>query len=134
MYRGVSNMDFLSILATYWFVAALAALIVVVVVPSIRIIGPTEVGLVTKRFALRKLPDDNPIAFRGEAGYQANLLMPGWYFKLWVIFAVAKHPWVQVPAGEIGVVVAQVGRPMPVGAKSAESVSELNLITNLRAW
>ena len=39
--------------------------------------APREVGLVAKRFAFRKLDEDNPIAFRGEAGYQATLLMPG---------------------------------------------------------
>jgi hypothetical protein len=114
--------------------AAFALLVALVVLPSIRIIGPTEVGLVTKRFSRRKLPDDNPIAFHGEAGYQAQLLMPGWNFKLWLLYAVEKHPWVQVRAGEIGVVVSQVGKPLPVGAKSAESVSPLNLITDLRAW
>src|SRR5262249_56748290 len=32
----------------------------------------------------------------------------------------AKYPWVQVPAGEIGVVIAQVGDHLPIGAKSAE--------------
>ncbi len=119
---------------TLWLLMALAVVSAILVVPSIRIIGPTEVGLVTKRFALSKLPDDNPIAFRGEPGYQADLLMPGWHFKLWLLYAVEKHPWVQVRAGEIGVVVAQVGRPLPIGAKSAESVSDLNLITNLHAW
>ena len=35
--------------------------------------------------------------------------MPGLRFKLWPIFGVKKFPWVQVPAGEIGVVIAQVG-------------------------
>jgi len=121
---------------SFWYLSleALAVIVVVLVLPSIRIIGPTSIGLVTKRFALKKLPDDNPIAFRGEAGYQADLLMPGWHFKLWIVYAVDKHPWVQVRAGEIGVVVAQVGKPLPVGAKSAESFSELNLITDLRAW
>jgi hypothetical protein len=129
-------MSFMTFLESYWWLTALAVLIalLILVVPSIRIIGPTEVGLVTKRFALSKLPDDNPIAFRGEPGYQADLLMPGWHFKLWLLYAVEKHPWVQVRAGEIGVVVAQVGRPLPVGAKSAESVSDLNLITDLHAW
>ncbi len=127
-------MSALLFLTTYWFLTAALVLIVILVVPSIRIIGPTEVGLVTKRFSLRRLPDDNPVALRGEAGYQADLLMPGWRFKLWVLFAVEKHPWVQVRAGEIGVVVAQVGRPLPIGAKSAESVSQLNLIADLRAW
>ena len=54
-----------------------AAFIVLGVFNSITVIGPTEVGLVIKRFSFRKLPDDNPIAFRGEAGYQAELLTPG---------------------------------------------------------
>ena len=121
-------------LATFWFLTALAVLILIVVLPSIRIIGPTEVGLVTKRFSAKKLPEDNPIAFHGEAGYQADLLMPGWHFKLWLVYLVEKHPWVQVRAGEIGVVVAQVGKPLPIGAKSAESLSELNRITDLREW
>ncbi|MDA8101188.1 MAG: hypothetical protein M0042_16335, partial [Nitrospiraceae bacterium] len=90
-----------------------------IIVPSIRIIGPTEIGLVMKRFSFRKLSEDNPIAMAGEAGYQADLLMPGWRFKLWLFYSVDKHPWVQVPAGEIGVVIAQVGKPLPIGAKSA---------------
>ena len=47
----------------------------IIILPSIRIIGPTEVGLVTKRFSWCKLSEGNPIAFRGEAGYQADLLM-----------------------------------------------------------
>ena len=91
---------------------------VVLIYKSVHLIGPTEVGLVNKRFAFRKLPEDNPIAFHHEAGYQAELLMPGLRIKLWPIFAVQKHPWVQVPAGEIGVVIAQVGAELPIGAKS----------------
>ena len=49
----------------------------ILILPSIHIIGQTEVGLVTKRFSLKKLKSDDPIAFNGEAGYQAELLMPG---------------------------------------------------------
>src|SRR5262249_62408111 len=66
-----------------------------------------------------KLADGNVIAFHGEAGYQAELLMPGWRLRLWPLYRVDKYPWVQVPAGEIGVVIAQVGGPLPIGAKSA---------------
>ena len=76
---------------------------VVLIIPSIRIIGPTEVGLVMKRFGFRKLSNDSPVALKGEAGYQADLLMPGWRYKFWIIYKVEKFPWVQVPAGEIGV-------------------------------
>ena len=39
-------------------------------------IGPTEVGLVRKRFGGAQ-KGDGPIAFHGEAGFQARLLTPG---------------------------------------------------------
>jgi uncharacterized membrane protein YqiK len=100
--------------------AAVAAfLVIVVVLTSVHRIGPAEVGLVNKKLGFRRLRGDNPIAFRGEAGYQAELLMPGLRFRLWPINSVGRYPWVQVPAGEIGVVIAQVGQPLPIGAKSA---------------
>jgi regulator of protease activity HflC (stomatin/prohibitin superfamily) len=112
--------------------AALLAL--VLVLPSIHVIGPTEVGLVTKRLGFRKLAEDDPVAFRGEAGYQARLLMPGWRFALWVLFRVEKHPWVQIAAGDVGVVVAQVGRPLPTGAKSAVYREEFGNFSDLERF
>ena len=107
---------------------------VVFILPSIRVIGPTQVGLVMKRFAFKKLHEDNPIAFHGEAGYQANLLMPGWRWAFWIIYKVQKVPWVQVQAGEIGVVIAQVGDPLPIGAKSAVYKTEFANFTDLRKF
>jgi uncharacterized membrane protein YqiK len=100
-------------------IGAAALVVVAMLLMSTHRIGPTQVGLVNKRVGLRKLHDDNPIAMNGEAGYQARLLMPGLRFKLWPVFGVTRFPWVQVPAGEIGVVIAQVGLPLPIGAKSA---------------
>ena len=70
-------LGFLPITVWKWLLTLVMAIIIF---PSIRVIGPTEVGLVMKRFSLKKLSDDNPIAFRGEAGYQADLLMPGFRF------------------------------------------------------
>ncbi len=93
-------------------------LFLVVLLNSIRNIGPTEVGLVLKRISFRKLQGDDPIAFRGEAGYQADLLRAGLWFKLWPVYKVTRHPMVQVPAGEIGVVIAQVGQSLKEGQKS----------------
>lgn len=113
-------------------VGVLVALILVL--PSIHAIGPTEVGLVTKRFGLKKLCNDNPIAFNGEAGYQAELLMPGWRFKFWIVYAVDKFPWVQVPAGEIGVVISQIGKPLPIGAKSAKYKTAFGNFSDLKAF
>ena len=60
--------------------------------------------------------------------------MPGLRFKLWPVYAVSKHPWVQVPAGEIGVVIAQVGDPIAIGAKSAEYQPEFGNFADLDAF
>src|SRR5437773_4948981 len=107
---------------------------VTIILFSIRRIGPTEVGLVTKRLSGKKLTSDNPVAFNGEAGYQAELLMPGLRWKVWPLYKVEKFPWVQVPAGEIGVVIAQVGQPLPIGAKSAVYKTEFGNFADLRSF
>src|SRR5215469_321737 len=101
----------------FGFLACAAALFVVF--RSLHRIGPTQVGLVLKRYSPSKLTKDDPIAFNSEAGYQADLLASGLRWKLWPLYSVEKYPWVQVPPGEIGVVIAQVGQPLPIGAKSA---------------
>ena len=107
-------------------------LVMAYVIASQHRIGPTEVGLVTKRFSFAKLAKDNPVAFNGEAGYQADLLMPGLRWKAFLLYSVDKYPWVQVPAGEIGVVMAQVGSPLPIGAKSAVYKKEFANFSDLR--
>ncbi|MGZ6957568.1 MAG: SPFH domain-containing protein [Acidimicrobiia bacterium] len=109
-------------------------LLAVVIFQSVNLIGPAQIGLVNKRLAFKKLPEDNPIAFHGEAGYQATMLMPGMRFKLWPVYGVQKFPWVQVPGGEIGVVIAQVGAPLPIGAKSGVYRSEFGNFSNLATF
>jgi len=118
----------------YWYIVVSLKLAFFYCLLSIRRIGPTEVGLVTKKFAIKKLANDNLIAFVGEAGYQADLLMPGLRWKPWLWYSVDKYPWVQVPAGEIGVVIAQVGAPLPIGAKSARFRREFANFSNLRSF
>src|SRR5208283_5072336 len=112
-------------------VVALSILATILV--SFYSIGPTQIGLVRKRFG-KKLPGNNPVAFEGEAGYQAELLMPGLRFKFKPFSTVTKHPWVQVPAGQIGVVIAQVGKPAPIGAKSARYDAAFGNFTDLHIF
>jgi regulator of protease activity HflC (stomatin/prohibitin superfamily) len=114
--------------------AGLSLLALIIVVFSLQSIRPDEVGLITKRFALRQLPEENLVAFQGEAGYQAELLMPGLHFRLWPIYGVEKFPWVQIPAGQIGVVFAQVGAPLPIGAKSAVYKPEFGQFADLNKF
>jgi hypothetical protein len=103
----------------YWWICAGILVVMFYISMSTRRVGPAEVGLVLKRASLRRLSEDNAIAFLGEPGYQADLLMPGLRWKPWLLYEVQKFPWVQVPAGEIGVVISQVGGALPIGAKSA---------------
>ncbi len=124
-------------LSHHFFAASGTTILILIVVTlylrSIYSIGPTQVGLVRKRFG-SALPEDNPIAFHGEAGYQADLLMPGLRFKLILIYSVTKHPWVQVPAGQIGIVVAQIGQPLPIGSKSAVYTEAFGNFTDLKPF
>jgi hypothetical protein len=127
---------FAASLASSWIliVAIVIFLLVdILIAKSVYSIGPTQVGLVRKRFGA-KLVGDNPIAFKGEAGYQSELLMPGLRFKFCMMYAVAKHPWVQVPAGQIGVVIAQVGAPTPIGAKSGAYKAEFGNFTDVSGF
>ncbi len=117
---------------TWVFAGVLLA--VVYILMSLRRVGPSEIGLVLKRASSRKLTDDNMIAFQGEAGYQADLLLPGVRWKPWLLYEVEKFPWVQIPAGEIGVVIAQVGASLPIGAKSAVYKKSFGNFANLRAF
>ncbi len=106
---------------------------VAVVVASFRTIGPAQVGLVTKRIG-RRLGADQILALKGEAGYQADLLMPGLRFKLWPIYGVRRHDWVQVPPDHIGLVIAQVGSGLPTGAKSAVYKPAFGNFADVRAF
>jgi uncharacterized membrane protein YqiK len=107
--------------------------VVLVVLRSFHSVGPSEIGLVTKRIG-RKLDDDQLVALEGEAGYQAELLMPGLRFKVWPVFNVERYPWVQVPPDHIGLVIAQVGDALPTGAKSAAYRPEFGAFADLAAF
>lgn len=80
---------------------------------SIRIIAEDESGLVIKK-AGDPLPPGHLVAQHGEAGYQAELLSPGWHFGMWrFLYRVDTVPLVTVRPGEVAVVVANAGSSMP---------------------
>ena len=120
-------------LGIYVGVSLVLLVAVLITVISIVRIGPNEVGLVIKRLG-REKRSEGPLALHGEAGYQADLLMPGLAFRLWPINRVEKHPWVQIPTGEIGLVVSQVGAPLPTGWKSGVYKREFGQFTDVRAF
>ncbi|TSC75017.1 MAG: hypothetical protein G01um101444_64 [Parcubacteria group bacterium Gr01-1014_44] len=124
-----------TLISWIWYSPFLVVAVAVIftVAMSFHKIGPDQVGLVTKRFGKTKT-SSGPISLTGESGYQADLLMSGIPFKLWPLYKVERHPWVQIPPGEIGLVVSQIGGPLPTGAKSAIYKSEFGQFTDLRIF
>jgi uncharacterized membrane protein YqiK len=94
-------------------IAALVLAVLTLVASSTWIIRENQSGLVIKKYG-RPLAPGRLIALDGEAGYQAGLLSPGWHFIpfRWQ-FRVVKVPLVVVPPGEIALVVAADGAPIP---------------------
>ena len=87
------------------------------------VIREREVGIVVKKFARRRLAPGHLVALSGEAGYQADTLVPGWHFGFWPwMYRVIKAPILVVPQGEIGLVVANDGQPVPPGRILARAV------------
>jgi len=80
------------------------------------IIGERQVGVVVRRFALtsRSLAPGQLVALNGEPGYQADTLAPGWHFGYWSwMYTIQKVTVTVVPQGEIALLVAADGMPVP---------------------
>nr|WP_202796849.1 flotillin family protein [Pedosphaera parvula] len=79
------------------------------------LIHERQVGVVIKRFSPGKsLPPGQLLALNGEAGYQADTLAPGLHFGFWRWqYRIIKVPVTIVPQGEIALVVAADGMPIP---------------------
>jgi uncharacterized membrane protein YqiK len=107
------SLSFLShpVLAAIAAIVALASFFLAA--GGLRIIAEDHAGLVIKRFG-RSLAPGQLIALGGEAGYQARLLSPGWHYGLWSWrYKIQSLPLVIVRPGEIGLVVAADGAPIP---------------------
>ena len=105
-----------ALLAEHWAIAVAVALFgtaLLVLFAGTWVISEDESGLVIKKFGAA-LPPGRLIALEGEAGYQADLLPPGWHFGLWRWkYRVERVPMLSVRSGEIALVVAADGSPIP---------------------
>jgi uncharacterized membrane protein YqiK len=110
MTLGLFGFDGLNI-AWYWYVLAV---ILFFAWAGTVLIRERQVGVVIKRFATKSLAPGQLIALNGEAGYQADTLAPGLHFGLWFWqYRILKMPVTMVPQGEIALVLAADGAPIP---------------------
>ncbi|MGD0819600.1 MAG: SPFH domain-containing protein [Desulfomonilia bacterium] len=86
------------------------------------LIGPNQVGILTKNMFGKKMPEGQIIARHGEIGVQAKTLMPGLYWKMPIIWSFTKIPVVTVDIANIGIVESIDGEPLPKGRVLADEV------------
>lgn len=91
------------------------------------IVPEDRIGLVTKKFVLfgkQELPEGRIIATKGEAGFQAQTLAPGVYFWKWIWqYSITFQPFIIIPTGKIGLVLAKDGSELETGRILGRKVS-----------
>jgi uncharacterized membrane protein YqiK len=100
-----------------WLVPILLLVLLLILVPMALgavMISERQVGIVVKRFGSRGLNPGRLVALNGESGYQADTLAPGLHFGYWPWqYRIIKVPVVVVQQGEIALVIAAAGEPIP---------------------
>ena len=81
---------------------------------SFRYVAEDSIGLVSKNIAVESLPPGKIIATNGEKGPQAKILGPGWHPGYWPgIYDIDFEPLIDIPAGQVGLLNARDGQPLP---------------------
>lgn len=100
--------------ASWWAAGAFLALLAAPLLSGAVFIHERQVGVIIKKFGSRSLPPGHLIALEGESGYQADTLPPGLHFGYWPWqYRITKAPVVNVPQGEIALLVAADGAAIP---------------------
>lgn len=95
-------------------VAAAAVSFLAFTAASFRLVHEDQVGVITRNFGWSALPPGKIIATNWEKGPQAHVLPPGWHPWYWpFVYDVQNVPLVEIPAGQIGLITAADGRPLP---------------------
>jgi regulator of protease activity HflC (stomatin/prohibitin superfamily) len=106
-----------------WIVIGVVAFIILLIILSgLRLIGPNEVGILTKNMFGKKMPEGQILAREGEIGVLARTLMPGLYWKLPIVWSFTKVPVVDIDVNSIGLVESIDGEPLPKGRVLADEV------------
>lgn len=100
--------------------AAAVVLLFFFTLASFRRVGEDVIGVVTKNVGFKSLPPGKIIATEGEMGPQAAILPPGWHPWYWpFIYDIDMEPMVKIPPGQVGLISAKDGKPLPEDATFA---------------
>ena len=103
---------------------------------SFRYVGEDDTGVVSKSIGIKSLEPGKIIATDGEKGPQADILPPGWHPWYWpFIYDIEKVQVVEVAQGQIGMLTAADGKPLPPGSTYAPTWApgtEADMISNAK--
>jgi regulator of protease activity HflC (stomatin/prohibitin superfamily) len=85
------------------------------IIAGLKLIGDDEVGIVIKKMFGKAMPQGQVVAREGEIGVRADILMPGLYWRVPIIWKIVKHPVVNILPSEVGIVESIDGQPIPKG-------------------
>jgi hypothetical protein len=93
---------------------------------SFVIVGPDEVGHLTRIYLSKPMPSGQVIAFKGQKGPQAEVLPPGFNFRLFlnILNKVEMKNITEVKQGHCGKIVAMDGEPLREGQIFADEWPE----------
>jgi regulator of protease activity HflC (stomatin/prohibitin superfamily) len=103
------------------------------VVAGFFLIGENQVGILTRRALGTPMPQGQVIARRGQVGVQADTLVPGLYWRMPFLWRIEKMEIINIPDGQIGVVEAIDGQPLPKGRVVGDEV-ECNQFQDARMF
>jgi uncharacterized membrane protein YqiK len=111
-------MDLVSIL----LIVVIIGLLVLFLISGLKLIGDSQVGIVTKKMFGKMMPQGQVVARSGEIGVRADILMPGLYWRIPIIWRIEKHPVTEILPTEVGIVESIDGRSIPKGRLLADEV------------
>lgn len=109
----------LALSVVYW---GLGLAVLVFCAFGLKLITDAEVGILTRRMFGRKMPPGQIVARNGEVGVQADILMPGLYWRIPIIWSISKVRITEILPSEIGIVESIDGLPIPQGRLLGDEV------------
>lgn len=97
----------------YIALGVIVLLFLTIILPGIFSVGANEVGILTRKMTGGKLPKGRIVAREGENGLQADILMPGLYWKFWVVWSWHKVKVTVIPPEKVGIIESVDGTPLP---------------------
>ena len=91
-------------------------------IAGFRLVRDDDVGIVTRKMFGSTLPQGQIIATKGEVGVQADILMPGLYWRIPIIWKIERMPVTKIKPASIGVVESIEGKPIPTGRLLGDEV------------